>query len=53
MEETNDFVTVTELIEVCCTSSDYIKSGLIFLERFDLVESKRNGKGNQIYKRKY
>ena len=53
LEETNDFVTNTELKEVCCTSSDYIKSGLIFLERFDMVESKRNGKGQMVYKRKY
>ena len=53
LEETNDFVTNTDLKDACCTSSDYIKSGLIFLERFDMIESKRNGKGQTIYKRKY
>jgi len=52
LEEKNDFVTMSELKEACCTSSDYIKSGLVFLERFDMIESKRNGKV-QVYKRKY
>ena len=52
LEETNNDVTMSELCEACCTSSDYIKSGLVFLERFDMVESKRNGKV-QVYKRKY
>ena len=53
LEETNDFVTNTELKDACCTSSDYIKSGLVFLERFDMIESKRNDKGIIVYKRKY
>jgi len=53
LEEANNFVTTTELKDACCTSSEYIKSGLVFLERFDLVESKRNDKGVQVYKRKY
>ena len=53
LEETNDFATNKELCLACGTSSDYIKSGIIFLERFDLVESKRNNKGAQVYKRKY
>ena len=53
LEETNDFVTNTDLKDACCTSSDYIKSGLVFLERFDMIESKRNGKGQTLYKRKY
>jgi len=53
LEESNDFVTITELFNACCTSSDYIKSGLVFLERFDMIESKRNGKGQTLYKRKY
>jgi len=53
LEETNKFVTNKELCQACCTSSNYIKSGLIFLERFGMVESKRNNKGQMIYKRKY
>ena len=53
LEETNDFVTMSELKDACCTSSEYIKSGLVFLERFDMIESKRNGKGQMVYKRKY
>jgi len=53
LEETSDFATNKELCGACCTSSDYIKSGIIFLERFDLIESKRNNKAQTVYKRKY
>jgi len=53
LEEINDFVTMSDLKDACCTSSEYIKSGLVFLERFNLIESKRNGKGIIVYKRRY
>jgi len=53
LKEIDDFVTNKELCQACLTSPDYIKNGLIFLQRFNMVEKKRNRKGFEVFGRKY